>query len=121
MIGGLKDFTPQAQGELFNYIYGRLPRPTEAGRLTGRIADNGTISAGSGFTIAAHGTTGQYDITFDTAYAATPAVQVTGNVTTFSSNSWAADPSTTGVSVYSQTGGIGPVDAGFTFTVLPTA
>jgi len=44
--------------------------------LRGRVAGNGTISAGSGFTVSKTGT-GAYTITFTTAFSAEPAVTST--------------------------------------------
>lgn len=91
----------------------------QSGGITGRISAAGAIVAGSGFT-AARNALGQYTVTFTVPFAAAPTVLVAGTGTTFTSQSWLVNPSTTQVVVYGQTGGIGPVDQAFNFLAVAT-
>lgn len=83
--------------------------------ITGRVSAAGAQVAGSGFTVA-HIATGHYQITFTAPFAAIPVVLVTGEGTTFTSDSWTVEPALGTVDVFCQVGGIGPTDQPFAFT-----
>lgn len=114
--GGVAGLNESQLGDLYQYIQGRLPQPAKANVITGTVNADGTIADGTGFSLSTHSTTGQYDITFGTAFGSVANVQVTGVDTTFTSQSWTVSaPDVGGVSVFGQTGGIGPVDHAFSF------
>lgn len=89
--------------------------------LTGTVNAAGNVVSGTGFSsvLAAAGT---YTITFTKPFATPPTVALVGNVAALTSNAWAISvPTINGFTVFSQTGGIGPVNAGFSFLVSNTA
>jgi len=85
--------------------------------LTGRVNTDGTIAAGTGFTVSK--TTGVYTITFSAAYAETPVVLVSlvagGDEIIKTSG-----PSITGVIVTTATAGGVLTNTAFAFAVFPT-
>lgn len=83
--------------------------------MTGKVDATGARVAGTGFT-SARIALGHYFITFNTPFAAIPVMTVALVTGGFTSNSVAVFPTVNGCDVWSQTGGVGPVDMAFDFT-----
>ncbi len=84
--------------------------------LTGRIADTGAITAGTGFTCN-KSATGVYDITYTVAYGAVPLVLATQATSTTGYIAWVGASSTTGCTIKIKSDAGSAIDQPFNFMV----
>lgn len=97
---------------------GTIPASLQSSPITGQIASGGTVTAGTGWSVNRSGT-GIYDVTFDSAFAATPTI-VASPIDVSARLVKIDSPTTAGFSIFTYTTGGAAANGGSHFLAFET-